>query len=104
MPRTNWEQADGRVVKIESIYPRGRRQLIVTFSYEVHEHCYESELYTFESMTVGQSVVVKYDASNPEMTGFKAAQTRKWAIWWTSMGAIVVTARLLMLWLATSRH
>jgi hypothetical protein len=55
MPKTNWEQTDGRVVKVESIYPKGRRQFIVTFSYEVQGHRYEGKLGTFKSMNVGIS-------------------------------------------------
>jgi hypothetical protein len=52
MAETKWKQADGKVVRIESISTRGRRQLIVKFSYEVSEQLYEGELYTFKSCGV----------------------------------------------------
>ena len=101
MPETAWEQTDGRVVKVESISTRGRRQLIVTFSYTAQGQRYEDELYTFKSMNVGESLIVRYDASNPTMTGFKADYARKWRIWWIVMGAFFVAVLLLMLWIRT---
>ena len=72
MPHIIWEPIEGRVVKIEFIYPTGRRQLNVTFSYRAQGLSYEGKLYTFQSMNVGNSLMVKYDASNPQMTAFKA--------------------------------
>jgi len=106
MPDTAWEQTDGRVVKVDSISTRGRRQFIVTFSYEAKEQRYEGELYTFKSMNIGESLIVKYDASNPIMTGFKVDYARKWRIWWILMvaffvAAFFVAAFLLMLWIRT---
>lgn len=102
MPKTTWEQTDGRVVKVDSIFTRGRRQLIVTFSYEAQGRRYEGELYTFKSMNVGESLIVKYHASNPRTTGFKADYARKWRILWIVMTAFLVAALLLMLWIRTS--
>jgi hypothetical protein len=99
MSQTIWEQADGRVVKVEPISTRGRRQLIVTFSYEAQGQRYEGELYTFKSMNVGESLIVKYDASDPKMTGYKAEYARKWRIWWIVVAAFFVTALFLMLWI-----
>jgi hypothetical protein len=99
MPETAWEQTDGRVVKVESISTRGRRQLIVTFSYDAQGQQYEGELYTFKSMTVGESLVVKYDASNPRLTRYKADYARKWRVWWILIVAFFVAAFLLMLWI-----
>ena len=99
MPQVHREQTDGRVVNVESIYPRSRRQLIVTFLYEVRGCRYEGELYTFKSMNAGESLVVTYDALNPEKTGYKAKYARTWTIWWISMAAIFVVALLLMLWI-----
>ena len=104
MPPTKWEQADGREVKVESISTRGRRQLIVTFWYEVRGQRYESELYTFRPMNVGEPLIVRYDASNPKMTEFKADYRRKWRIWWIVMATILVFALLLMLWIRTPWH
>ena len=104
MPQTTWEETYGRVVKVESISTRGRRQLIVTFSYEAQGHWYEGEFYTFKSMSVGEPLIVKYDASNPQMTGFKTDYARKWRIWWIVIAAFFVTALLLMLWINTPRH
>ena len=101
MPQTIWEQSDGRVIKVESIFTRGRRQLIVTFSYEAQGRCYEGDLYTFKSMDVGESLIVKYDGSNPRRTGFKADYARKWRIWWIVMAAFFVAVLLLMLWIRT---
>jgi len=89
------------VIKVDSISTRGRRQFIVTFSYEAKEQRYEGELYTFKSMHVGESLIVKYDALNPIMTGFKAEYARKWRIWWVLMVAFFVAAFLLLLWIRT---
>ena len=103
MAETDWKQTDGKVVRIESIYPRGRRQLIVTFSYEVDGKLYEGELYTFKSMHEGQSIDVKYDAANPELTEFKAKYKRTWRIWWSVM-VIVAGAFLVVLWFTGAWH
>ncbi len=101
MPKTVWEQTSGRVVKVESIFPRGRRQLIITFSYEVQGQHYEGELYTFKPMDVGEPLIVKYHASDPTMTKFKSDYARKWQVWWLVMGAFFVAVLLLMLWIRT---
>ena len=90
--------------KFESISTKGRCQLIVKFSYNSQGQRYEDELYTFKSMNVGESLIVKYDASNPTMTGFKADYARKWRIWWIVMGAFFVAVLLLMLWIRTPLH
>ena len=104
MPQMTWKQTGGRVVKVESISTRGGRQLIVTFSYEAQGHRYQGELYTFKSMNVGESLIVKYDASNPGMTGFKANYARNWRIWWIVMAVFFVAALLLMLWIRMAQR
>jgi hypothetical protein len=101
---TDWKQADGRVVRVESIYPRGRRQLIVKFSYEVQGRLYEGELYTFESMHEGDLLKVKYDVSNPQLIEFQAKYKRTWRIWWFVMTTILGGAFLVMLWATAKRH
>ena len=104
MRRKDWKQTDGTVVKVESIFPRGRRQLIVTFSYEVRGHYYEGVLGTFKPMNVGEALVVKYDASDPKMTKFIADYARTWRIWWIVMTAFLILALLLVLWIRTAWH
>lgn len=104
MARTDWKQADGKVVKIEYIYPRGRRQVIVTFSYEVQGQFYENELYTFKSMHEGDALSVTYDASNPKLTEFDVRYARSWRIWWFVMATIFAGALLVILWVTVNRH
>ena len=102
MSKTDWKQTDGKVVKIESIYPRGRRQLIVTFSYEVKGQPYEGELYTFRPMHEGDALSVKYDASNPALTEFAIKYKRIWRIWWFVMTTILVSALAVLLWITAT--
>lgn len=104
MAKTEWKQAVGKVISIKSIYPRGRLQLIVTYSYEVQEQVYTGELYTFKSMHEGDSLNVKYDASNPNLTEFGVKYRRTWRIWWFVMGTILAAAFLVMLWVTTTRR
>ncbi len=99
MAKTEWKQADGRVVRIDTISTRGRRQLIVTFSYEVHGQLYEGELYTFKSMHEGQTLLVEYDPSNPKLTRFEANYKRTWRIWWFAAATVLAGALLLGLWI-----
>jgi hypothetical protein len=74
MPKTNWEQTAGRVIHIDSIYPRGRLQFIVAFTYEVEGKVYEGTLYTFDSIHEGDSLVVKYDPLDPKRNDFETRQ------------------------------
>lgn len=104
MAKTDWKQADGKVVRIESIYPRGRRQLVVTFSYEVQGQLYEGEPYTFKSMHEGDLLNVKYDALNPKLTEFEVKYGRTWRIWWFVTATILAGAFLVMLWVTATRH
>ena len=104
MPQTTWEQTNGTVVEIKPITTRGRRQLIVTYSYDVKGQRYEGELYTFKSMNVGESLIVNYNVSNLAWTGFEAAYVRKWRTWWIMMLALFVAAVLLTLWTRTHLH
>jgi hypothetical protein len=104
MATTDWKQADGRVVRIESISTRGRRQLIVVFSYEVCGQIFEGELYTFKSMHKGDMLRVQYDPSNPKLTRFEADYRRTWRVWWFAAATVVAGALLLMLWIHVTRR
>jgi len=100
MPKTNWEQTAGRVIHIDSIYPRGRRQLIVAFTYEVEGKIYEGTLYTFDSMHEGDSLVVKYDPLDPKRNDF---QTRQKLINRVAVAVPLAGAALLLLWFSLRR-
>lgn len=76
MAKTKWNQADGRVVSVDSMSTRGRRQLTVTFTYVVGNHSYEGKFYTFDSMQEGDSLLVPYDVSNPSHNKLEAKQAR----------------------------
>lgn len=104
MAKTNWKHVEGTVVSVASIYPRGRLQLIVKFSYEVHGENYESELYTFKSMHRGDPLDVKYDPSNPKLTAFEVAYSRTWRLWWIVMGTVLAGALIVMLWITSGLH
>jgi hypothetical protein len=41
MAKTEWSQADGRVVSVDSMSTRGRRQLTITFTYFVGNQSYK---------------------------------------------------------------
>ena len=66
MARKGWKQVDGRVTSVHSIATRGRRQLTVSFAYEVAGHAYEGEFYTFDSIHQGAPLTVEYEISNPK--------------------------------------
>ena len=104
MARTEWKQTNGKVTKIEAIYPRGRLQLIVRFSYEVQGHLFNGVLYTFKSMQEGDSLEVRYDATNPKVTEFDARYRRSWRIWWSVMATILVGAFVILLWARATRQ
>jgi Protein of unknown function (DUF3592) len=76
MAKTEWSQADGRVVSVDSMSTRGRRQLTVTFTYFVGNQSYKGKFYTFDSMQEGDSLLVPYDVSNPSHNRLEARQAR----------------------------
>lgn len=76
MAKTEWNHTDGRVVRVDSMSTRGRRQLTVIFTYVVGNQSYEGKFYTFDSMREGDSLLVPYDASNPSRNKLEARQTR----------------------------
>lgn len=104
MAQTEWKQAYGKVLKIEALYPRGHRQLIVTFSYEIQGQLYEGELYTFKTMHEGDPLNVTYDASNPKVTEFVVKCRRTWRVWWLVMATIFVVVFVVLLWIRAARR
>ena len=102
MAKADWKQTDGRVVSVDSIYTRGRRQLIVAFTYEVGDDLYESKFYTFDSIREGNSVVVKYDVSNPRRNDLETRQKRINRIA-VAVGVPILGAVLFLLWFSLSR-
>ena len=76
MAKTEWGEADGRVVSVDSMTTRGRRQLTVTFTYIVGNQSYKGKFYTFDSMQEGDSLLVPYDVSNPSHNRLEARQAR----------------------------
>ncbi len=102
MAKTEWNQTDGRVVRIDSMTTRGRRQLTVTFTYVVGNHSYEGKFYTFDSMQEGDSLVVPYDVSNPSHNKLEARQARINRIALV-IAVPVVGVALLLLWFSLRR-
>ena len=102
MTKTDWKQTDGRVVGVNSIYTRGRLQLIVAFTYEVEDQRYGGTFYTFDSIHEGDSVIVRYDVSNPKQNDLEARQKRINRIA-VAVAVAVVVAVLLFLWFSLKR-
>jgi hypothetical protein len=102
MPKTGWKQADGRVTSVDSIATRGRRELIVTFTYNVEGHPYKSKFYTFDSIQEGASLVVEYDVSNRMRNNFESGQKRINGIAFAVALPLVIAA-LLLLWFSLKR-
>jgi hypothetical protein len=97
MAKTEWKQTDGKVVSVESIYPRGRLQLIVAFTYEVDGELYHGKFGTFDPINQGNSLIVRYDVSNPQRNDLEARQKRINRIA-VAVAVPVVIAALLLLW------
>jgi hypothetical protein len=102
MAKTDWKQTHGRVVSVDSIYPRGRLQLIVAFTYEVEAEFYEGKFYTFDSIHEGDSLIVKYDVSNPKRNDLETRQKHINRIA-LAVAVPVVGAVLLLLWFSLRR-
>jgi len=75
MAKTDWKQTNGRVVSVDSIYARGRLQLIVACTHEVEDQLYEGKFYTFNSIHEGVSLTVRYDVSNPRKITLKLGES-----------------------------
>jgi Protein of unknown function (DUF3592) len=104
MATTDWKQADGRVVRVESISTRGRRQLIVVFSYEVCGQILKANSTLSSRRTKGDMLRVQYDPSNPKLTRFEADYRRTWRLWWFAAATVVAGALLLMVWIHATRR
>ena len=102
MAKTDWKQTDGRVVRVDSIYPRGRRQLVVAFTYEIEDQLYEGTFYTFDSIHEGDSLIVRYDVSNPKRNDLDNRQKRINRIA-VAVAVPIVSAVLLLLWFSLRR-
>ena len=102
MAKTDWKQTDGRVVSVDSIYTRGRLQLIVAFTYEVEGQLYKGKFYTFDRIHEGGSLIVRYNVSNPKQNDLEARQKRinQMAV---AIAVPIVGAVLLLLWLGLMR-
>ena len=102
MAKTKWNQADGRVVSVDSMSTRGRRQLTVIFTYVVGNQSYKGKFYTFDSMQEGDSLLVPYDVSNPSHNKLEAKQARinRVAL---AIAVPVVGVVLLLLWFSLRR-
>ena len=97
MAKTEWRQTDGKVVSVESIYPRGRLQLIVAFTYEVDGELYRGKFGTFDSINEGSTLIVRYDVSDPRRNDLENRQKRINRIA-VAVAIPVVVAVLLLLW------
>jgi len=98
MGKTDWKQTDGRVVRVDSMYPRGRLQLIVAFSYEVEDQLYEGTFYTFDSIQEGDSLIVRYDVSDPKHNNLESRKKRTNRIAF-AVAVPILCIVLLLLWL-----
>jgi hypothetical protein len=97
MARTDWKQAEGRVTSIDTIYPRGRKQLIVKFDYVVAGQSFEGKFGTFDSVHEGDPIIVNYNASNPKQNQFETRDKRKNRIAF-GIATLWLVAFLLLLW------
>jgi hypothetical protein len=102
MAKTKWKQVDGRVVSVDSMSARGRRQLTVIFTYEVESQSYEGKFYTFDSMHEGDSLIVPYDVSNPRHNKLEARQARINRIA-LAIAVPTIVVVLLLLWFSLRR-
>jgi len=102
MSKTAWRQTDGKVVSIESISRHGRLQLIVAFTYEVEDELYEGKFCTFDPVHEGDSLIVRYNVSNPKQNDLETRQRRinRIAI---AVAVPIVSAALLLLWFSLKR-
>ena len=97
MAKTGWRQVDGKVTSVDSIFTRGRRELIVTFTYNVEGHLYEGKFFTFDPIPEGASLIVEYDVSDPKRNSFESRQKRVNRIA-VAVALPVIAAALLLLW------
>lgn len=102
MAKTDWKQAQGRVVKVDSMCTRGRRQLTVTCTYRVGDELYEGKFYTFDSIHEGDSLTVRYDLSNPKRNDLDTRQTRINRIAF-AVAVPIAVAILWLLWFSVLR-
>ena len=102
MAKTEWNQVEGRVVRVDSISARGRRQLTVVFTYVVGNQSYKGKFYTFDSMQEGDSLLVPYDVSNPSHNKLEARQARMNLIA-LAIAVPTVGVVLLLLWFSMRR-
>lgn len=102
MAKTDWKQTEGKVVKVDSMWTRGRRQLTIAFTYRVGDELHESEFYTFDTIHEGDSLAVRYDPSNPKRNDLNTRQTRINRIAFAVAVPIVVAA-LWLLWVSILR-
>jgi hypothetical protein len=102
MAKTDWKQTDAKVVTVDSIYVRGRQQLIVAFTYEVEDQLYVGRFYTFDSIHEGDSLTVRYDVSNPKQNNLETRQKRINRIA-VAVAIPIVGAVLLLLWFGLRR-
>lgn len=99
MAKTDWKQAEGKVVKVDSMSTRGRLQLTVAFTYRVGDELHEGEFYTFDTIHEGGSLAVRYDPSNPKRNDLNTRQRRINRIAFAVAVPIAVAA-LWLLWLS----
>ena len=100
MTKTDWRQAEGRVVKVASMYTRG--QLTVVFTYRVEDELYEGKYYTFDSIHEGDSLIVRYDPLNPKRNNVETKHARIKRIAFAVAVSIAV-AVLFLVWFSVQR-
>ena len=98
----DWKQTDAKVVTVDSIFVRGRQQLIVAFTYEVEDQLYVSRFYTFDSIHERDSLTVRYNVSNPKQNDLETRQKRINRIA-VAVATLIVGAVLLLLWFGLRR-
>ncbi len=102
MSKPDYKQTNGRVVSVDSVSTRGRLQLIVAFAYEVEEELYEDKFYTFDSIHIGDSLIVTYDVLDPKRNDLGTRQTHINRIA-VAVAVPLVSAVLLLLWFSLRR-
>lgn len=80
MAKTAWQDANGTVLNVTTIYTRGRVQYTVVFTYNVDGQDYEGTLFTFKAWREGDSILVRYDPESPQRNAFEVGQKWKYRI------------------------
>ena len=61
-----WKDADGTVATVSELQGKNRVRYSVVFTYKVNEGWYGGTFTSYDPLTVGDSLAVRYDPENPD--------------------------------------